>query len=318
MTPWTLLNRLQPYNAAHILLYHATYTRVPPSLASGIHNVPPHVIRRQLTWLKEHFLPVSVDALFTDPQPGQFAVTFDDGYESVFREALPVLLDLGIPSTIFLNCRSLEGKSFWRDKVRYLINTRKTEHFLEYYSHAQGTAHGMTPETFYRMSKQAGVNSQQMEDMIDRFFQAEGIDLSDHCHCIRNTMELVNHPLVTYGNHTFSHYLLSSLSTEEQLREIRQNQRALDHLGVRQTRIFSLPFGNTTDFTPSTVRLIAESGYQGAVLSRNRLNFPSRPRMNDGPVPLLERYMVPNTYEDFQRQLAGLWLRGLAGYPSSP
>ncbi len=41
-------------------------------------------------------------------RPGQ-AVTFDDGFETVYRHAWPVLQELRIPATVFLNTAYLDS-----------------------------------------------------------------------------------------------------------------------------------------------------------------------------------------------------------------
>ncbi len=43
--------------------------------------------------------------------PGVFVVTFDDGYENNFTDALPVLEELGVPATIFLATSFLDSTS---------------------------------------------------------------------------------------------------------------------------------------------------------------------------------------------------------------
>jgi peptidoglycan/xylan/chitin deacetylase (PgdA/CDA1 family) len=44
------------------------------------------------------------------PSRPAFAVTFDDGYESVITQALPILESLSIPATVFLTTGFLDGK----------------------------------------------------------------------------------------------------------------------------------------------------------------------------------------------------------------
>jgi len=91
-----------------ILMYHRVTPRV-PGVALPTWNVSPRRFRAQLAgllsrgyraWplrqLLEHRrrgLPIP---------PGTFVVTFDDGYENVYREAWPILRELGIPATIFV------------------------------------------------------------------------------------------------------------------------------------------------------------------------------------------------------------------------
>ncbi len=95
--------------APSILTYHRIADNV-PGLTKPLHNVTPEQFRRQLTGLlKRGFTPWPLDRLLkchaegTTPPPRVFAITFDDGFETVYTRALPVLRDLGIPATLFIN-----------------------------------------------------------------------------------------------------------------------------------------------------------------------------------------------------------------------
>ncbi|MCZ7596508.1 MAG: polysaccharide deacetylase family protein [Gammaproteobacteria bacterium] len=102
-----------------VMLYHAVFERPPDALAGGLHNVRPSALRAQLEAVGRHFEFVDADTIAALPDPrGHAAVTFDDGYRSVFDSALPVLESLGIPFTVYLNGAAFDGAAFWRDKVR--------------------------------------------------------------------------------------------------------------------------------------------------------------------------------------------------------
>ena len=55
--------------------------------------------------------------------PKTFAVTFDDGYENVYRNAFPILCEYRIPATIFLSTGYLDSRQAfpfddWASRVR--------------------------------------------------------------------------------------------------------------------------------------------------------------------------------------------------------
>ena len=112
-----ILNSLQASYSAHILLYHSCYNLVPKHLKKNLHNVNSDVIFQQISWLKKYFDIITVDELFNynGSIEGKMAITFDDGYDTVFQEALPVLNSLNAFSTIFINGVTLQGLP-WRNK----------------------------------------------------------------------------------------------------------------------------------------------------------------------------------------------------------
>jgi len=90
-----------------------TYHRISPvisGLPAPLHNVPPRRFRRQLSGLlRRGFVPWPLERLLEvrdDPAavPERvFAVTFDDGFETVYSQAWPVLRELKIPATLFIS-----------------------------------------------------------------------------------------------------------------------------------------------------------------------------------------------------------------------
>lgn len=81
-----------------VLCYHAISHSWPAALA-----VSPYMFRLQLeTLLRRGYSGVTFTDMVNGEAPRRaFAVTFDDAYRSVMRDARPVLDDLGVPGTVF-------------------------------------------------------------------------------------------------------------------------------------------------------------------------------------------------------------------------
>lgn len=97
--------RAQPASQAVILQYHHVSTTTPAST-----SISPADFRAHMDYLAGHgfhVLPLEdiVDALRAGrPLPDKAAaITFDDGYRSVYDSAYPLLTDLGFPFTVFVN-----------------------------------------------------------------------------------------------------------------------------------------------------------------------------------------------------------------------
>lgn len=58
-----------------------------------------------------------LDALKGCNKPRLFAVSFDDGYESVYEEAFPVLKAFSIPATIFVPTAFVGGDNSWNHRA---------------------------------------------------------------------------------------------------------------------------------------------------------------------------------------------------------
>jgi peptidoglycan/xylan/chitin deacetylase (PgdA/CDA1 family) len=102
--PWSETRRGRPLKRGRdgrslVLAYHAVSERWPSQLA-----ISPGRLREQLELLLRRGY---VGATFADVVRGEVgaktvAVTFDDGFRSVHRHALPVLSELGLPATVFV------------------------------------------------------------------------------------------------------------------------------------------------------------------------------------------------------------------------
>ncbi len=84
-----------------ILAYHM----VDPRFTVGLTRVRPQQFERQIRLLVEYKFDIVTisDYLLSTDQQKQIAITFDDGYESVYTHALPVLEKYGVPASVFVN-----------------------------------------------------------------------------------------------------------------------------------------------------------------------------------------------------------------------
>ena len=251
-----------------VLLYHGTFQSPPAEMTRGLHNVRPTVIQAQLESLSRAFTFVDIDRFAQLPDPrGYAAVTFDDGYEAIFEQALPVFEALAIPFTVYLNGATLNGRVFWRDKVRLLESRGWVEEF-------EAFMRGIEPlpgRRFYRYSKDPSVNSQSVDAELDRFIAERGVVGLLPRYCVETIDALPKHDLISYGNHGHHHYVMSSLSRESQKAEVERTQALIEGMeGRRVSSLFSIPFGDSSDFDASTVAVLRETGYRTVLLSRNR------------------------------------------------
>lgn len=100
-----------------ILMYHRV-ARHTPGLPAPLHNVRPEAFEQQLRGLLARgfkFVPVRrLLQHHTDgdaPAARTVAVTFDDGFQSVYTHAWPVLRELQIPATVFVNTAYLDNET---------------------------------------------------------------------------------------------------------------------------------------------------------------------------------------------------------------
>lgn len=117
-----------------ILAYHA----VDPGWLSRL-SVPPASFAHHLEWLARHRVLLPLEVALTRVRrtgslPGRMtAITFDDGFASVYEHAYPVLRRLRMPATVFVVGRTLEGivGVDWVDDATASLPTLSREQILE-------------------------------------------------------------------------------------------------------------------------------------------------------------------------------------------
>lgn len=124
---WGLLLLCSPLQAAVVLQYHHISNETPASTSTS-----PELFRQHMEYLeKEGYEIVSLPELLQSYPSSegqrlkQVAITFDDGYESVYTEAYPDLKRRGWPFTVFVNTKPLDerwkGFAHW-DQLREMAS----------------------------------------------------------------------------------------------------------------------------------------------------------------------------------------------------
>tara|TARA_B100001057_G_scaffold494924_1_gene592639 strand:- start:7308 stop:8234 length:927 start_codon:yes stop_codon:yes gene_type:complete len=251
-----------------ILLYHSLGTN--SGFNSNIDHVNLDILNLQLKTIQKYWKFVTIDEyIVAKNKKGLACLTVDDGYKNVVDEALDVFKNLEIPVTIFINSSTLSGKIFWRDKVRYLIE----KNMVAKYVNTSKLFEEKHINKFYSVSKHQNFNSIKVEKDIDRFFSTEKISLNDGDRlCFDSKKYFIKDKLISYGNHTDNHYMLSSLNKKEQYEEIINCKNVIDKLNVTKSEVFSMPFGGNDSFNEDTLSILKDLKYQKFLKSTNNLD----------------------------------------------
>jgi peptidoglycan/xylan/chitin deacetylase (PgdA/CDA1 family) len=115
--------RRRLHDAALVLCYHNVVPDEAGDIGEPELHLPLSRFASQIRWLRDHYQIVSLRQLadrMTQRLPLRCvaAITFDDGYQGVFDEALPLLYELGVPATVFIVAGTPERRSrFWWDQA---------------------------------------------------------------------------------------------------------------------------------------------------------------------------------------------------------
>lgn len=205
-------------------------------------------------------------------------LTFDDGFESNFKLAYPILQRFKLPATIFVTTGFLDGADMlWfqridlafgrtcKESLTWKINERKLRLFLRTREERQNSLVELMPEL--KLLPDADLLGE-----VNRIERALGVDpprLADLPAPMRpltwaNANEMIAGGLIEIGGHTHTHPILSrceSFSMQAEITTCRDRIRA--ETGVAPVS-FAYPNGGQEDYTGETVRMVKAAGFKSA------------------------------------------------------
>ena len=229
-----------------IVLYHACEPSENDFLRGLDSNVTPGQLAMHLDFYARHYNVVPVSALEGNGHPERaLAITFDDGYRSVFVNALPLLRERRFPVSIYLVSEVLERNSIiWVNTLTWCLNRMPgvtgalaRKHFK---LPAPPSRHQVMQVALYQYD--ASIVRALLDEIAAhadaRTMKDEAADLFASWNDVTSASE----PWISFGNHTATHPNLTCLTDDELTREIRDSQ---SQLGKRLKAVtsFAYPFG---------------------------------------------------------------------------
>jgi peptidoglycan/xylan/chitin deacetylase (PgdA/CDA1 family) len=107
--------------------YHAIGPEQKPYFRQLYSMPTPEVFREDLLFLLKHFEPIQTDELLKWTLAGRpkrkpaLWLSFDDGFKCIYEFAVPILEELGVPATFFINPAFVDNKSFLYRLITSLI-----------------------------------------------------------------------------------------------------------------------------------------------------------------------------------------------------
>jgi peptidoglycan/xylan/chitin deacetylase (PgdA/CDA1 family) len=275
-----------------IIMYHG-FTDQKDQL-ENYHGKHLHVqtFRTHLQYLKEYYSVISLTAfidhcLLKTPIPRNSVVlTFDDGYESNFILAYPVLKELAVPATIFLSTDFIEQKQFiWPNRIEYAILA--TRHSSLRLPLKDGE---MVFDLRHDEAKKEAIHDiKTLLKPLDTTQRNNLLDTMEHTleqKLIFNAAtpaihrpltwqqikQMAQNSLVEIGAHTCSHAILAQCTPDMMNEEVLISQKVIEDQLKTKCGLFCYPYGGEGTFNDQTKECLQRSGYRCALTTINGKN----------------------------------------------
>jgi len=285
--------RLHPFAGVAVLVYHGV--RADDWPAGTMRHEMLHVRAQRLDEhcraLRDLCTPISLSdwravAAGETPVPDRPAlVTFDDGYRTVLRHALPVLERHRIPAVAFVCTNPIERQErFWFDAVADVCGEEAVED-------AKRLEYGA------------------WRAVADQAAMAAAIDDPHAPLTIAELQSLASHPLIAIGAHTASHPILARAPLDIQRDEIATSRTTLETWLGRPVNAFAYPNGRRgVDYSADSIQAVADAGFTDAFAVNEAFANPCGHRLDSS------RFLMHDaiTGAELAHRLAVSWPRSEA------
>jgi len=252
--------------------------------------VSPDTFNQHLKFLSERFTVVSLkelSAILKDNKDVSFdrpvcVITFDDGWKDFYDYAFPLLQKYNLPATVFLPTSYIgTNNKFWTDVFANLLLLKRNIS-LDFKIESEFS------ETLIQLDNLHGSYESKLEhgiEILKKFPRIQIIKFLDELSTIwgisevgdRDFMswsevdEMKSTGIISYGSHTVSHEILTTITEDEVRNELVDSRNELLEKGVmdRSCQSFCYPNGG---FSHEITEMVRDSGYHIAVTTKGGWN----------------------------------------------
>ncbi|OGF28053.1 hypothetical protein A2331_03020 [Candidatus Falkowbacteria bacterium RIFOXYB2_FULL_34_18] len=315
------IHRLFQYvnrNTIIILMYHGFTDHDHRGVENylGFH-IPKSAFEKQLQYLQKDYniisLKKAVDIIKNKKKipKNSIVLTIDDGYNSNYSLAYPIIKKLRAPATIFLTTSFVDEQKFlWVDRLEYAINNTKEEKLnIDNNKYILSDTNTKLDCVRSIKSKLKKIKPGKRMVILEGIENELGAKLnSNNAPDIYRPLswnkikEMKQSGLVNFGSHTHTHPILSQCNKKQIKNELLFSKNLLEReIGIK-CNDFAYPNGQPEDFSEEVVGCLKRINYKCALTTVAGKNNP------DTNLYKLKRYPVSNRDDlvEFKIILSGI------------
>lgn len=264
-------------NTLTIVLYHGVAPKRDIGKENNLYNyrgkyIAPEDFEWQMQYIKKHYTVLDLEKALSRMRENTLprnalAITFDDGYRNFYDYAYPILKKNNLTATMFLvSDFVLEKKPLWVDRLEYAMGNLKIER-----------AEKIKKDSVMRQELKRA-SSVEREQRLRALEQETGALLSDFDGekavyaplSVEQMQEM--RALVSFGAHTKTHPILSTESSTDAERDIRESKESLERALGKLSSVFAYPNGQPGDWTEANEQSLKRLGFTYALTTTEGTN----------------------------------------------
>jgi peptidoglycan/xylan/chitin deacetylase (PgdA/CDA1 family) len=259
-----------------VLMYHRFSEQASPGCVQRAE------FARQVDYLARHFNVMRMDQVFdalaTDPAglDNAVVITVDDGYLDFYEIAFPVLRAAGLPATLFLTTRFVDGDFWlWPDRIRYILEQSSELQALDLpgFRFSGDLQLGKQERDMLWLRIASYLLSIDEKDKLlwmNNFARQQGVRVPDNPTSEFRAVDWTQVREMTEANiemgaHSRTHPSLGKIPQEQLAYEILGSVEDVEQQTGRRPLSFCYPNGQPGDYTEQVKSQVRRAGCMGAV-----------------------------------------------------
>ena len=195
------------------------------------------------------------------------AITFDDGFKDLYKNAYPIIKEFNIPFTLFLTTSLIDSKELlWLHKLYISLDRlplAESERILKKHIHYENDVDDMSAFIGKIIHSKDRKNIRDLVASVSNAgrikTEEEGFIANDLYLSKKEIEEMKNNGLAVEA-HGHEHWPLTNLDEEETEEEIRSSIRCIEVKLNSSPKYFALPYGKSNRFTKKVVKTLGLKG----------------------------------------------------------
>ncbi|MFV1871983.1 MAG: polysaccharide deacetylase family protein [Oleiphilus sp.] len=231
---------------------------------------------QQMKYLSQHFRVLPLTEAYAEFQrtedPNIVAVTFDDGFDDLYMNVFPIVKKYQIKPTMFLTTGLIgTNTTLWTEELVFALKSNLGQSLrLECLNHGEETlidkasVSDIIKRLLLALKK---MPDEQRHKTCSQVKQQLGVSDVQHSDSKMLNWEMVQEMSewgIEFGSHSVKHSILTNLSHEEMLNELKLSKSQLETELSKSCKTLAYPVGGAGAFNQSVIEATKEAGYEVA------------------------------------------------------